>query len=358
VRALFVCGGTGGHVFPAMAIAGELQKQNPGVEVCFAGRADSLEYRLVKDTFDFRPVPAFPLQRKPLWKNLALPLKLIQSVKIALNVVDELKPTLVVATGGYVSVPVLFAALVRKVPLFLQEQNSVMGIANKLFYPFCSRLYTGFTQPNKSTKKIRDFGNPIRPMITQSTALNAIDQKLKGRKLVLVMGGSQGAAGINRFVGEVIPWIQEQQDIYVVWQVGARNEQTLQAKYGDCCEHLEVHGFLNGVYDWMAKATVIVSRAGASSIAEILAMEVPVILVPFPYATANHQEHNARGLESAGAARFLLESQPNIIRPLLAEILGSESLRTQMKQAQKKLARTSAAQMIVKDMLEVCNDSQ
>lgn len=349
---LFACGGTGGHVFPAVAISESLRAR--GVQnIYFAGRKDSMEESLVKNVGGFLPITAVPLRRGRIVENLMLPFKLFSSLAKAWRVVKQVQPDFVVATGGYVSLPVVIAAGLRRVPVYLQEQNAVAGVANKVGAFFAKRIFV--TSPDAARafdpSKTQVFGNPVRHLPDQSS-LEAPLAFAKGQFNVLVLGGSQGAIGINTKMENSVSRIAKTANVSVVWQAGARNYSSIAQRLG-VVDHLELVPFLDNVYAYMAHADLIISRAGASTLAEILAFGKPSVLLPFPFATANHQEFNARVVEKAGGAWVELDSEPDDLWNKVERLMNEPETLKQMAQHAAQLGMPDAADRIAESILKM-----
>ena len=348
---LFVCGGTGGHIFPAVAIAESLKKM--GVEdITFAGRKDSMEERLVAKNWPYEYITAEPLHRGPFLKNLALPFKLSKSLVRAKSVLKKVQPDVVVATGGYVSLPIVLAAGSLGIPVYLQEQNAVAGIANKVGARYAKTIFVTSDDAAKffPAEKCMVFGNPVRKL-PDAGALPRPAEFAEGKKAVFIVGGSQGAVGINNKIEESIKDIAARSDVNVVWQVGVKNVEAISGRVGEV-PNVAIRGFLDGIYSYMSHADLIISRAGASALAEILAFGKPSILLPFPHATANHQEHNARVVEKAGATLVELDSDPNDLWNKTLSLLFDEEKLEKMAAAAKGLGMPDAADRIAAVIME------
>ena len=348
---LFVCGGTGGHIFPAVAIAESLKKLGV-TDITFAGRKDSMEERLVASNWPYEYITAEPLHRGPFLKNLALPYKLLKSRAHAKNVIKKVNPDVVVATGGYVSLPIVLAAGSMGIPVYLQEQNAVAGIANKVGARYAKTVFVTSEDAAKSfpAEKTMVFGNPVRELPSEDSLERPVEFR-EGKKAVFIVGGSQGAAGINAKIEESIARIVNNENVSVVWQVGVKNLDSINGRLG-MLPNVAVKGFLNGIYAYMKHADLIISRAGASALAEILAFGKPSILLPFPHATANHQEHNARAVEKAGACLVELDSDENHLWDKVESLLFDEEKLSKMAAAAKGLGMPDAADKIAKVILE------
>ncbi len=347
---LFVCGGTGGHIFPAVAIADSLKKMGV-TEITFAGRKDSMEERLVAKNWPYEYISAVPLHRGPFLKNLALPFNLVKAVVRAKSVIRKVNPDVVVATGGYVSLPIVLAAGRMGIPVYLQEQNAVAGVANKVGSRYAKTIFVTSDDAAKGfpAEKCMVFGNPVREL-PAADSLPRPAEFAEGKKAVFIVGGSQGAVGINNKIEESIKTIAARTDVSVVWQVGVKNVDAIKARLGDI-PNVTVCGFLDGIYSYMKHADLIISRAGASALAEILAFGKPSILLPFPHATANHQEHNARVVEKAGAALVELDADENHLWEKVEMLLADEGRLANMAAAAKTLGMPDAADQIAKIIL-------
>lgn len=348
---LFVCGGTGGHIFPAVAIADSLKKMGV-TDITFAGRKDSMEERLVAKNWPYEYISAVPLHRGPFLKNLALPFNLSKALVRAKSVIKKVKPDVVVATGGYVSLPIVLAAGTAGIPVYLQEQNAVAGVANKVGARYAKTIFVTSDEAAKSfpAEKCMIFGNPVRELPAGDTLPRPAEFEA-GKKAVFIVGGSQGAVGINNKIEESIKAIAAREDVSVVWQVGVKNVEAIGTRVGEV-KNVAIRGFLDNIYAYMKHADLIISRAGASALAEILAFGKPSILLPFPHATANHQEHNARVVEKAGAALVELDAEENHLWEKVESLLGDESRLSAMADAAKKLGMPDAADQIAKVILE------
>jgi UDP-N-acetylglucosamine--N-acetylmuramyl-(pentapeptide) pyrophosphoryl-undecaprenol N-acetylglucosamine transferase len=352
--ALIACGGTGGHIFPAISIAQELNALF-GVHFFVVGRTVGMERELLSNEYEFYGVDAVPLRRGKIIENLKIPFKLFISINQALKVIKQKKPDVVIATGGYVSLPTILAARLKRIPVYLQEQNAVAGVANRIGEKFAKVVFVTSDDAKKFFKsaQVENLGNPIRSIASVNPEM--IDEKIPlDHKVILVLGGSQGAVGINAKVEHILPYIKEHSNWHIIWQAGAKNVEQLGQNLGS---HPRVHlkGFVNNIYNYMARANVIISRSGASTLAEILAFGKPSILVPYPHATANHQEFNARVVQSAGASLVELESEPNDMQNKLDQILNNTDNNEKMKLAALQLGVVDAGKKIATRIWELEN---
>jgi len=316
----FACGGTGGHVFPAVAVAQAIQNLDSSFKIIFAGRAaPSMEERLLSPQYDYRHIKAVPLARNSIKQNLLLPFNLPSSVFGAAKLLKKEKPEFIVATGGYVALPVMLAAILKRVPFYAIEPNAVMGVANKTCAKFAKKVYVAS----------KTLGNPVRKMPENLPPPEVFANSEKFR--ILITGGSQGALGINKKIEQILEKILGDGNLSVVWQAGAKHANALIEKYNT--KNVCITAFLDNIYAYMQHADLIISRSGASTLAEILAFGKASVLLPYPYATANHQEHNARAVEKEGAAFVELDSEANSLWEKITSLMNN---RKELEDMSKK----------------------
>jgi len=305
----FACGGTGGHVFPAVAVAEAIRNLDNSLKIIFAGRAaPSMEERLLSSQYDYRHIKAVPLARNNIKQNLLLPFSLPSSVFGAAKLLKKEKPEFIVATGGYVALPVMLAAVLKRVPFYAIEPNAVMGVANKICAKFAKKVYSAS----------KTLGNPVRKMPENLPPPEIFADSKKFR--ILITGGSQGALGINKKIEQISEQIFSEGNLSVVWQAGAKHANALIEKYNT--KNVCITAFLDNIYAYMQHADLIISRSGASTLAEILAFGKASILLPYPHATANHQEYNARAVEKEGAAFVELDSEANSLWEKITSLMN------------------------------------
>ena len=344
-RVLFACGGTGGHVYPAIALAEAWESQGHG-EAHFAGRAASMESRLVGTRWPFHEIVAWPLTRGRLVANLLLPVRLVRSAISACRAVRRLRPDLVVGTGGYVSLPVLFAAKIYRIPFILQEQNAVAGVANRVASRWAKVAFLADEAASRSFKcRVVISGNPVRPLPVDQTLL-VPEQYAGAKEKILVLGGSQGAKGVNERLLAALEKMNQRSGLAVVWQTGPAQYEEMKSAVGSSANVYPV-AFIDGVYPYLQHADLVICRAGASTLAEVTAFGRASILIPYPYAAANHQVHNAQALEERGAAVVELESEPDRLWEKVEKILGDRELRTKMADAARSMGHPNSAIEIV-----------
>lgn len=354
MRLMITGGGTAGHTSPAVAIFEELQKRDPALEVQWVGRPGSIEERIcIKLAIPFRPVAVRGWPRAGIVGRVTALMRLaIGGVQAWLHL-RRFRPQAVLGVGGYVSVPLVWVAQKLGVPTLLHEQNTHLGLANRLLGKDATRLLLSF--PNTSGDYPQDramvVGNPVRAGFVappdKEAALESLglDSRVP---LVLIVGGSQGARTLNEAMAGIINEFGPR-DAQFLWMTGKTGLEAARASAVNATATVQPTAFIDDMATACAAATLIVSRAGASSTAEIAALGKPSILVPFPHATDNHQETNARAFEAAGAAVVLLDAECTADR-LAREIrtlLGDRDRLQKMGQAARGLARPSAVENIV-----------
>lgn len=321
MRVVIAGGGTAGHVFPALALAGRLVRDR-NAEVIFVGTSAGVEAQLVTDAgFAFEAVDARPLARRLSTRTLTAPIAAIRSVSQCRPLVGDVD--VVVGMGGYVSVPVVLAGIRARRPVVLHEQNAVPGLANRLLSRPAREVALAFPEAARLLpRRARTIvtGNPVRETIAavpgsrESLAKEALlELKLEeGRRTVVVFGGSQGALHVNRATVDAIRLLHGRADLQFVLLTGAAHIDEIRRGMPEGAQLLvQALPFLDRMELAYAVADMVVARAGATTIAEVTACGLPSLLIPYPYATGRHQEANARSLQRAGAARLLLDDGLN-----------------------------------------------
>lgn len=305
-------GGTGGHIFPAIAIAQELEKQNPGVQILFVGAKGRMEMEKVPQ-FGYQIVglPIAGLQRKWDVKNLLLPFKILWSLILAIRLIWQFKPDAVVGVGGYASGPTLWAAHALGRKIFIQEQNSFAGVTNKILSKKATRIFTAYPNMERffPKDKIVQTGNPIRFVwdnnrYPKKEALSHFGLQ-EGRKTILMVGGSLGARAMNQTMETNLETLLEW-GVQVIWQTG--KNYLPQSKWKNC-DGLWVGPFIQEMHQAYAAADIIISRAGAMSVSELCWVAKPTVFVPSPYVAEDHQTHNAMALVNDQAALIIKEKE-------------------------------------------------
>lgn len=351
---LMAAGGTGGHIFPALAVADALRELDPRAQISFVGTSYGLEGRLV-------PAHGYPidmihvryLKGVKLWKLPQRVLGLSRSAWESWRLLRRLKPAMVIGAGGYVSGPVTGIASLCRIPTAIMEQNAIPGLTNRLLMPFVKRVFTSFEDSPYAypQEKLRYYGNPIRSMEVETPDAPREDGKLH----VLVFGGSQGAQSLNEHVPRVLAELSGAKDIFVRHQCGRNREEDTRARYEGFGGRADVVEFIEGMpgaYRW---ADLVICRSGATTVAELKAAGKPSLLVPFPRAAHNHQEKNAQALVDVGAARIVLDADlaGTTLREQIEGLLSDPTALQEMRDAALAHAQPDAARDVAMECLRM-----
>ena len=356
-RIIIAGGGTGGHIFPAVAIAGALQRQDPGIELLFVGAKGKMEMEKIPQAgYRIEGIDIAGFNRSSLLKNAGLPFKLIRSFFQVSRILRSFRPDAVIGVGGYSSFPVLRAAQARRIPTFIHESNSFAGKSNILLGKKADRIFVASDGMEKffPANRIIVTGNPVRSSIVNSRITR--DEAIRSFSLdpalptVLSTGGSLGAKGINEAVAAHLDdW--RKAEIQLIWQTGkpfaAQAEALSQGRRG-----IWTGDFIPKMENAFAAADVVISRSGAMSIAELCVVGRPVIFVPFPFAAEDHQTANARNLVDKGAALMVKDSEAkDKLVGMTIGLVKDGPLRQQLKTNIGRLAVRDAADRIAKVIL-------
>ena len=369
-RVLFAGGGTGGHLYPALALAAAVQAERPGTGVHFAGAQRGVEARVLPaQGVPHTLLPFQPLYRDRVWRNWKVPFALAASLRGLAQLFRRFRPQLVVGTGGYAAGPACFYAVLRGTPMALQEQNSFPGMTIRLLSRWARQVHLGFPEARRYLKpgrhtQVFDLGNPIRPpdfSLDRTACRVGFGLPAEGM-VVLVVGGSQGARGVNRALAEALERVAggalepPPATLQILWATGPTHIDTITRQLAPLyLDWVHARGYIDDMPRALAAADVALSRAGAMATAELLAWGIPAVLVPFPAAAANHQDHNARALAEAGAALYLPETEltpARLWRDLLA-LTADRERRARMRAAALERARPHAARDIAQRLLEL-----
>jgi len=316
LRAIFAGGGTGGHLFPAIAIADRLrQRVTPGTraEFIFIGTKRGLEYRMrEKLGYPLELINVRGLQRSLTLTNLLFPVVLITSILKSMLILTRFRPDIVVGTGGYVMAPVILAAVLLGKRCVIQEQNSYPGLATRKLAGMVDRLFLGFGSASRYFKKgchMIETGNPVNEIIGTVSRQEGVDFfRLDGnKKTVLILGGSQGASRINDNIMHGLEKLPD--DFQLIWQTGERDYKEVAAYAGGKVSGRALFPFLDRMELAYAAADLVIARAGALTLAEIAVCRLPAILIPYPFATGNHQMINARAHSENRSAIIIEDKQ-------------------------------------------------
>ncbi len=355
-------GGTGGHIFPAIAIADEIKTRQPQAEILFIGARGRMEMeRVPKAGYEIKGLWISGLQRSLKWSNVAFPFKLISALASADKIIKNFQPDVVIGVGGYASGPTLRVATRRRIPTLIQEQNSFPGITNRLLSKKVNRICVAYEQMDRwfPAEKIILTGNPLRQksidIIGKKTEALSYFRLNNSMPIVVVVGGSQGAFAINRALYNSLSTLKTQA-FQMIWQTG--NTYLTTAISGIAAHGLEERvkavAFIERMDLAYCAADLIVSRAGAMSIAEISAVGKPAILVPLPTAAEDHQTKNAHRLVAKNAARLVknVEADATLV-PEILQLLQNTDLLETMSRNVKEFAQPNATKRIVDEILKL-----
>lgn len=361
IKILLSGGGTGGHIYPAIAIANELKSRYPTAEFLFVGAKDRMEMEKVPESgYRIIGLSISGIQRSFTLKNLSFPFKLMSSLWNAFKIVKKFKPNVVIGTGGFASGPILFMASVSGIPTLIQEQNSYPGITNKLLSGTSNKICVAYDNLERffPQNKIVITGNPVRGDLL--TISNKREESIKffqldpTKKTLLVLGGSLGARAINAVIEENIEWLVEL-GIQVIWQTGKLYFEEYK-KY-DALKGVQTFAYLNKMDVAYAAVDIIISRAGASSISELCIVGKPTIFIPSPNVAEDHQTKNALAVVSKNGAILLEEKNIEIFQSVVEELLNSKEKQKSLTENMKKLALPNATDSIVDEIEKLINTS-
>ena len=352
-------GGTGGHIFPAIAIANALKKQHPNCEILFVGANGKMEMEKVPQAgYNIMGLDIAGFNRTSLLKNIGLPFKLIKSFFQVKNIVNEFKPTAAIGVGGYSSFPVLRYCQFKNIPTFIHESNSFAGKSNIQLGKKATQIFVASDGMEKffPAQKIKITGNPIRASIAQSIITKeealAFFELVPSKKTLLIIGGSLGAKSINEAIANDIDKFS-QNNVQVIWQTGKTNAPSY-AKHSR--DGIWINIFIEKMEMAYAAADVVISRAGAMSVAEICVAKKPTVFVPYPFAAEDHQTVNAQHLVQKNAALLVKDSEANAQLVTTAlQLLSNPTLQKNMQLQMEKLAIANADETIATSILNYLN---
>lgn len=359
INILLSGGGTGGHIYPAIAIANELKWRYPNANFLFVGAKDRMEMEKVpQNGYDIKGLWISGIQRKLTAKNVLFPFKLLSSLFKANAIIKSFKPDVVIGTGGFASGPTLMRANAKGIPTLLQEQNSYPGITNKLLAKKADKICVAYDGLERffPKEKIVKTGNPVRQDLLDipSKRKEAISYfKLNpNKKTLLVIGGSLGARAINKLIENNLDWLV-QNNLQIIWQIGKLYEQDY-SKYDDT-KNVQTHTFLNKMDVAYAAADFIISRAGAGSISELCIVGKPTIFIPSPNVAEDHQTKNAQAVVDKNAAILIKEKDSDTFQTVFKELLENEDKQFTLSENIKKLALPNATKNIVNEVEKLLN---
>lgn len=352
LKVIIAGGGTGGHVFPAIAIANAIRAKVYNARILFVGAKGRLEMQKVPAAgYHIIGLNISGLQRRITWKNLLVPIKLIDSIVRSKNIVKRYKPDVVIGVGGYASGPLVWAAAKQGIPTLIQEQNSYAGLTNKLLAKKVNKICVAYEGMERffPAGKIYLTGNPVRDDILKAADKKQIALEFfnlsKEKKVVLIVGGSMGARSMNEAIKESIKELVEN-DLQIIWQTGkfffpqAKN-------VSDGKKGISVHAFIDRMDLAYAASDLVVSRAGAIAVSEICALQKPAILVPSPNVAEDHQTRNAMALVNINAAVLVVDKDARYqLGSVILDLIFDENKIYKLKESIARMSYRDAASNI------------
>lgn len=356
MRIIISGGGTGGHIYPAIAIADEFKRRYPEAEILFVGAKGRMEMQKVPELgYPIEGLWISGIQRKMTWENLSFPLKLISSLWKARQIIKKFRPDVVIGTGGYASAPTLKIAQFLGIPYFIQEQNSLAGVTNKWVASGADKIFVAYPSMERffPKEKICVTGNPVRQdlLYLETKKQHALKQfSLKeNTTTLLVLGGSLGARSINQLIEKQLV-LFEKLGIQLLWQCGKLYYETYK-RYDS--SSVRVLPFIKEMDEAYSLCDVIISRAGASSVSELCIVGKPVIFIPSPNVAEDHQTRNAQAISDKNAAILLNENALDTkFASVFTELISNEEKRKSLSREIKKLARPNATKDIVDEIIK------
>lgn len=359
MRVIVSGGGTGGHIYPALAVINEVKRRKPNAEFLYIGSENGLERDIVeKEGISFSAIDIAGFKRKISLENLHTIIKFLKSVSDSKKLIKEFKPDIVVGTGGFVCGPVLYAASKLKIPTIIHEQNVIPGLTNKFLSKYVSTIaisFSGSKQYFEKHKNVVLTGNPRATEVVKADG-NAGYEFLKissNKNIILIFGGSRGAKCINNSFLEMLPSIKRYPDYHFIFVSGTVHYDSIIEKMKKDnlmnIKNVSVYSYLYNMPDILKIIDINVSRAGASTLAEVAALGIPSILIPSPYVTNNHQEKNAKWIEEQGAGMMIKETEING-ETLLQSILQLTKDKQKYSASAKKIGLPDSASIFYNEI--------
>lgn len=373
MKVVIAAAGTGGHINPGIAIANKIMEKDPNSKIIFIGTGRGLENDLVpRAGYELKKIDAYGISRKINLDNIKRLYKTIKSVSQAKKILQEFKPDVVIGTGGYICVAVGQAASKLNIPIILHESNAFPGVAVKLLSKKAQKILVGFEEARErlpKAKKVVVTGTPSKITTKRLSEEQKREKKQEiGLKsdmpIVLVFGGSQGANSINNsLIGIIENKLNSKYQI--VWAAGKGNFENIKQELAykkidiNSIENIKILPYIYNMQEIMEMSDLVVCRSGAMTITEIAELGKPAIFIPFPFATENHQEYNAKVLENVNAAKIILDKDLNYskLNDMINEIINDERVLNEMGNNAHKVAKLNVEDNIYKEILEIIKKS-
>jgi UDP-N-acetylglucosamine--N-acetylmuramyl-(pentapeptide) pyrophosphoryl-undecaprenol N-acetylglucosamine transferase len=361
---LIAGGGTGGHLFPGLAVAAALRELDPELSLAFVSSGKALESRVLQEAgYHLEAIKVMALRGRGLWGRLKSLAALPRALWSALSIIRRYQPGLVLAVGGYAAFPLGVAAWLKGVPLAVQEQNAVPGMTNQALSKFAKMVFTSFpgVERHLPASKIRFKGNPVRLELIQRAEQAAGQRRDASQEFhLLVVGGSQGAHSLNQGMKHALPLLNAQAErLRVVHQTGPQDEAEVRAAYEAAGVQAEVSAFINDMGQAYGNAHLVICRAGAGTLTEVLCAGRAAVCVPYPFAAGDHQTANARSLVEADAALLVPDAEFNGERAaeIINQFMAEPHALARMEAKASELAKPQAAREIARDCLELMREA-
>jgi len=354
-RVVIAGGGTGGHLFPGLAVAEALKRRYKGVDVLFLGTKRGLEQRLVPaEGHTLYTLPVRGLPRRLSFDLVTAAWGLLASLFVLFRLFVKKRPDVILGTGGYVSAPAIFAGKLLGIPIVLQEQNAIPGAVNRFLSRFADEVHVNFAGSRRYFRRkdnLRLTGNPLRRTLLSGNRQRAIERfsLQNGRKTVFVLGGSRGASSLSRATVGAVRELRAELEVQFLVQCGKQDHAWVSKELEGAPVPVRVESFIEHIEDAYALADLIVCRAGAMTISEIAACGIPAILVPYPHATDNHQQRNAEDVVDRGAAIMIVDAEldGDRLAGALTELLGDPGRLREMATNAHRTAKYDATERLV-----------
>lgn len=365
LRFILTGGGTGGHIYPAIAIADRIKKEYKDAEILFVGTEKGLESEIVPSCgYNIETITVSGFNRKKVLKNINTIKKVVKGLKEANEIINSFKPDMVIGTGGYVCGPVVFAAALKGIKTVIHEQNAFPGVTNKILSKFVDKIFISFEESKKyfkSKSKIILSGNPLREQFTTQ------DTKIARKQLglnesdfcVICFGGSRGAEKINEYMVKAIEVLNGIEDIKLFFVTGKVHYDLIMNEIEKSniklSENIVIMDYIHNMAEYMSACDLVISRAGAITIAEINASGKTSILIPSPHVTGNHQYYNAKVVADRGGAYLIEEKDLNEekIISIIFKLKNSRRILDEMGMCSKKMSHTDAVEVIFTQLKEL-----
>lgn len=360
IRILMAAGGTGGHVYPAIAIADAIKEKHPDAEILFAGTRNRMEWTAVpKSGYEISSVWISGFHRRLTPQNLLFPVKLLVSISQSYKIIKKFKPDAVVACGGFASGPIGWTAAKTGVPLVLQEQNSFPGVTNRMLAKYASRIFTAFDDASEylPKEKIMIAGNPVRANLAGMDKKEALEQFgfNENHPTLFVMGGSGGAKSVNEAMLQSLAYLHNELGLQIIWQCGARYLKELKQTIDtDALPNLRLLDYIDNMAAAYAVSDLVISRAGAGACSELMLTGKPAVLVPSPHVAGDHQAKNAESMVADGAAVLLKDEDVHTsLHQVVDALIFDKKELNKMAEKALALAKPDAAAIIADEVLQI-----